>query len=113
MRAAGQQWGRRGRRRQQGTTASPDAGTYHNQTTGKPFSWAVAGDVMLPVMVRLRACQERRMELFEVVHANPGDTSLRAQFNHATYEVVVVATELRNLEAQWAFRARSPQLAAS
>jgi hypothetical protein len=68
---------------------------------------------MLPVVVRLRACQERRMELFEAVHANPGDASLRAQFDQATYEVVVVATELRDLEAQWGFRARSPQLAAS
>jgi hypothetical protein len=112
MRAAGQQWGGRGRRRQQGTAASPDARTYHNQTTGKPFSWAVAGDVMLPVVVRLRACQERRMELFEVVRANPGDASLRAQFDQATYEVVVVAAELRDLEAQWGFLARSPPLAA-
>jgi hypothetical protein len=34
----------RGRDRQQGTSAAPPgAGSYRNQTTGEPFSWAVAG----------------------------------------------------------------------
>jgi hypothetical protein len=28
---------------------------------------------MLPVVVWMHACQERRMELFETVRANPGD----------------------------------------
>jgi hypothetical protein len=51
----------RGRRRQQGTSDLPRAGSYHNQTTGKPFSWAVAGDVMLSVVARLHAYQELRM----------------------------------------------------
>jgi hypothetical protein len=62
---------------------------------------------MLPVVVRMHACQERRMELFEVVRANPEDAGLRAQFDQAVHEVVVVAAELRALEAQWGFRARS------
>jgi hypothetical protein len=62
---------------------------------------------MVSVVVRMHACQERRMELFEVVRANPGDADLRAQFDQATHEVVVVAAKLRALEAQWGFRARS------
>jgi hypothetical protein len=63
---------------------------------------------MVSVVVRMHACQERRMELFEVVRANPGDADLRAQFDQATHEVVVVAAKLRALEAQWGFRAWSP-----
>jgi hypothetical protein len=41
----------------------------------------VAGNVMLPVVVRLHAYQELRMELLEVMHANPGDAGLCAQFD--------------------------------
>jgi hypothetical protein len=63
---------------------------------------------MLPVVVRIHACQERRMELFEAMRANLGDASLRAQFDQAAHEVVVVAAELQALEAQWGFHARSP-----
>jgi hypothetical protein len=58
---------------------------------------------MLSVVVRMYACQERRMELFE---------AMRAQFDQAVQEVVVVAAEVRALEAQWGFRARAPPLAA-
>jgi hypothetical protein len=74
----------------------------------EPFSWAVAGDVMLLVVVRLHACQERHMEIFEVVRTNPGDAGLHAQFDQAAHEVVVVAAELRGLEARWGFRAPLP-----
>jgi hypothetical protein len=61
----------RGRWCQQRSSPSTCAGTYRNQTTGEPFSWAVATDVMLPGVLRMHACQERRMELFEAVRANP------------------------------------------
>jgi hypothetical protein len=40
----------------------------------------VAGDVMLPVVVRLHAFQELRMDILEALHANPGDTGLCTQF---------------------------------
>jgi hypothetical protein len=86
----------------------PGAGSYHNQTTGKPFSWAVAGDVMLPVVVQLHAFQELRMELLEAMHVNPSDAGLRAQFEQAQQDVVVMMAELRALEAQWGFGARAP-----
>jgi hypothetical protein len=49
---------------------------------------------MLPVVAWLHACQERRMELFEAVRANPSDTGLHAQFDQAAHEVVVVAAKL-------------------
>jgi hypothetical protein len=75
------------------------AGSYRNQTTGEPFSWAVAGDVMLPVVVRLHAFQVLRMELLEAIRANPGDAGLRAQFEQAQHDVVVTMAELRALEA--------------
>jgi hypothetical protein len=39
---------------------------------------AVAGDVMLPVVVRLHAFQELRMELLEAMRVNPDDAGLRA-----------------------------------
>jgi hypothetical protein len=83
------------------------ADSYHNQTTGEPFFWAVATDVMLPVVLWMQTCQESRME-FEVVHANPSDAGLRAQFDQAVQELVVVAVKLRALEAQWGFGARAP-----
>jgi hypothetical protein len=35
------------------------------------------------------------MELFEAVRANPGDVGLRAQFDQAVQELVVVAAKLR------------------
>jgi hypothetical protein len=54
----------RGRQRQQGPSAAqPGFGSYRNQTTGEPFSWAVADDVMLPVVERLHAFQEVRMDI--------------------------------------------------
>jgi hypothetical protein len=49
----------------------------------EPFSWAVIDDVMLSVVLRMQACQERHMELFEAVRANPGDVGLHAQFDQA------------------------------
>jgi hypothetical protein len=35
--------------------------------------------------------------------ANPGDASLRAQFEQAQHDVVVMMAELRDLKAQWGF----------
>jgi hypothetical protein len=72
----------------------------------------VVGDVMLPVVVRLHAFQELRMELLEVMRANPGDAGLCAQFEQAQHDIVVMMAELWVLEVQWGFRARSPPLAA-
>jgi hypothetical protein len=43
---------------------------------------------MLPVVLQLQACQERRMELFEVVRANPDDAGLRAQLVQAMQDIV-------------------------
>jgi hypothetical protein len=63
---------------------------------------------MLPVVVRLHACQELRMELLEAMRANPGDAGLHAQFDQAAHDVVVMMVELRGLEVQWGFGARSP-----
>jgi hypothetical protein len=88
------------------------AGSYRNQTTGELFSCAVAGDVMLPVVVRLHAFQELRMELLETMHANPGDADLHAQFEQAQHDIVVTMAKLQALEAQWGFCARSPPSAA-
>jgi hypothetical protein len=64
----------RGRRRQQGTPLSIGAGSYCNQSTGESFSWGVLCEVMLPVVLR-QECQERRMDLFEVMRANPDDAA--------------------------------------
>jgi hypothetical protein len=69
----------RGRRRQERNSPSTGASSYRNQSTGEPFSWVVLGDVMLPVVLRLQACQERRIELLEVMRTNPGDAGLCAQ----------------------------------
>jgi hypothetical protein len=66
---------------------------------------------MLLVVVRLLAFQERHMKIFEVVRTNPSDAGLHAQFDQAAHEVVVVAAELRGLEARWGFRAWSPPAA--
>jgi hypothetical protein len=63
---------------------------------------------MLSVVVQLHAYQELHMELLEAMRANPGDTSLRAQFDQAAHDVVVTMAELRALEAQWGFGSRSP-----
>jgi hypothetical protein len=71
----------------------------------------VAGDVMLPVVVRLHAFQELRMELLEDMRVNPGDADLHAQFEQAHHNVVVTMAELRALEAQWGFGARVPPAA--
>jgi hypothetical protein len=38
----------------------------------------VAGDVLLPVVLRLRAFQELRMDILETLRANPSDATLRA-----------------------------------
>jgi hypothetical protein len=54
---------------------------------------------MLSVVVRLHAYQELRMELLEALCTNPGDAGLCAQFDQVAHEVVVVAAELRALEA--------------
>jgi hypothetical protein len=54
----------------------------------------VAGDVMLPVVLRLHAYQELRMGLLEAMRANPGDTGLHAQFDHAHHNVVVMMAGL-------------------
>jgi hypothetical protein len=72
----------------------------------------VAGDVMLPVVVRLHAFQELRMELLEAMCANPGDAGLHAQFEQAQHDIVVMMAELRALEAQWGFGVRAPPPAA-
>jgi hypothetical protein len=89
-----------GWRRQPGTSATPPGtGSYRNQTAGEPFSWAVAGDVMLLVVVRLHAYQELRMELLEAMRANHGDTNLGAQFDQAAHDVVVTMDELQTLQA--------------
>jgi hypothetical protein len=45
------------------------------QDYSKPFLWDVLGEVMLPVVLRWQACQERHIELVEAVHANPDDAS--------------------------------------
>jgi hypothetical protein len=88
------------RRRQQSPfVAQLGFGSYRNQTTGEPFSWAVAGDVMLPVVVRLHAFQELRMDILKAMRANPGDAGLCAQFEQAQQDVVVTMAELRVLEA--------------
>jgi hypothetical protein len=68
----------------------------------------VADDVMLPVVLRLRAFQELCMDILKALHANPGDVTLRAQFEQAQQDVVVTMAELRALEAQWGFRLRAP-----
>jgi hypothetical protein len=72
----------------------------------------VAGDVMLPVVLRLHAYMELRMELLQAMRANPRDAGLRAQFNQVAHDVVVTMAELQALEAQWGFCARSPMLPA-
>jgi hypothetical protein len=106
-RAAGQQWV--GARAATPTSShSISARSYRNQTTGEPFSWAILSDVMLPVVLWVQACQEHRIELFKVVRANSGNVGLRAQFDLAVQELVVVATEMRALEAEWGFVARAP-----
>jgi hypothetical protein len=98
-----------GWRHQPSTSAAPpDAGSYYNQTIGEPFSWAVVGDVMLLVVVRLHANKELCMELLEAMHANHGDANLRAQFDQAAHDIVVTMAELQTLQAQWDFGARSP-----
>jgi hypothetical protein len=54
---------------------------------------------MLPVVVRLRAYQELRMELLEAMLTNPEDAGLHAQFDQAAHDIVVMMVELRALEA--------------
>jgi hypothetical protein len=51
------------------------------------------------VVVRLHAFQELRMELLEAMRANPGDASLRAQFEQAQHDVMVTMAEQWVLEA--------------
>jgi hypothetical protein len=48
---------------------------------------------MMPVVLRLQAFQERRIELFEAMRANPDNAGLRAQFNQGVEDLVVVAAE--------------------
>jgi hypothetical protein len=66
----------------------------------------VADDVMLLVVLRLRAFQELRMDILEALRANPGDADLRTQFKQAQQDVVVTMAELRALEAHWGFERR-------
>jgi hypothetical protein len=66
---------------------------------------------MLPVVVWLHAFQELQMELLEAMRANPRDAGLHAQFEQAQHDIVVTMAELRALEAQGGFRARSPPAA--
>jgi hypothetical protein len=54
----------------------------------------VAGDVMMPVVLRLRAFQELHMDILEALRANPGNADLRAQFEQAQQDVVVTMAEL-------------------
>jgi hypothetical protein len=68
----------------------------------------VADNVMLPVVVRLHAFQEPRMDILEAMRANTGDADLHAQFEQAQQVVVTTMAELRALEAEWGFRPRSP-----
>jgi hypothetical protein len=56
---------------------------------------------MLPVVLWRRACQERRMELFEAMRANPDNAGLRAQFDQAVQDLVVVAVKMWALEVEW------------
>jgi hypothetical protein len=58
---------------------------------------------MLPVVERLHAFQELRMDILEALRANPVDAVLRAQFEQAQQDVVVTMAELRALDAQWGF----------
>jgi hypothetical protein len=60
---------------------------------------------MLPVVVRLHAFQELRMELLEAMCANSRDAGLRAQFDQAQHDVVVTM-------ARWGFGAQAWALAA-
>jgi hypothetical protein len=65
---------------------------------------------MLPVVVRLHAFQELRMELLEAMRTNPGNAGWRAQFEKAQHDVVVTMAELWAVEAQWGFGLRAPPL---
>jgi 4-hydroxy-3-methylbut-2-en-1-yl diphosphate synthase IspG/GcpE len=67
---------------------------------------------MLPVVVRLHAFQELRMELLEAMRANPGNAGWHAQFEKAQHDVVVTMAELQAVEAQWGFGLRAPPLTA-
>jgi hypothetical protein len=88
--------------------SQPAISSYRNQTTGEPFSWAVTGNVMLPVVLRLRVFQELRMDILEALRANPSDVGLCAQFEQAHQDVAMTMAELRALEAQWGFGLRAP-----
>jgi hypothetical protein len=67
---------------------------------------------MLPVVVRLHAFQELRMDILDAMRANPGDIGLRAQFEQAQQDVAATMAVLRALEAQWGFDTRAPAPAA-
>jgi hypothetical protein len=56
---------------------------------------------MLPVVVRLHAFQELRMDIMDAMRANPKDAGLRAQFEQAQQDVVATMAKLWALEAQW------------
>jgi hypothetical protein len=63
---------------------------------------------MLPVALWRQACQERRMELFEAMRANPDNAGLRAQFDQAVQDLVVVAIKMWALEVEWGIVAPAP-----
>jgi hypothetical protein len=89
-----------GWQRQPDSSPSTSAGSYCNWTIGEHFSWEVLGEVMLLVVLQWQACQERRMELFEVVHANTDNAGLCAQFDKAVQELVEAATKVQALEVE-------------
>jgi hypothetical protein len=66
---------------------------------------------MLSVVLRRQACQERRMELFEAVHASPDDAGLRAQLTQAMKDVVEATATVRALEVELGFVAPPPPAA--
>jgi hypothetical protein len=61
---------------------------------GSPLRCHAAG--VAPAASLPRAPQE----LFEAVRANPGEAGLRAQFDQAVQDLMVVAAEMRALEAE-------------
>jgi hypothetical protein len=58
----------------------------------------VAGNVMLPMVLRLRAFEELLMGILEAMRPHPGDTDLHAQFELAEQDVAQMLAELRGEE---------------
>jgi hypothetical protein len=95
----------RGRWCQQRTYASPGAGNYCNQTTGRAFlvgsrgQCHAAGGGQAAYMPRAVHGALRGYARQPRQH----NASLHTQFDQAVQEVVVVAAELQALEAHWGF----------